>query len=77
MKYLKFIATLIVVIYIAYLSDTVYVVQFKPFVQQHEGLTRLLFTILFGVPRLTIGVMLGHNLDRINKFIWSDGNNNK
>lgn len=77
MKYLKFIATLIVVIYVAHLSDTIYVVQFKPFVQSHEGLTRLLFAVLFGVPRFIIGVMLGCNLDRINKFIWGDGNDNQ
>ena len=77
MKYLKFIATLIVLIYVAHLSDTIYVVQFKPFVQSHEGVTRFLFTLLFGVPRFIIGVMLGSNLNRINKFIWGDGNNNQ
>ncbi len=71
MKYIRIISTLILLVYIAHLSDTIYVEYFKPTLETMSGFSKAAYALFLFLPRFIIGVALGVNLVRISNFIWN------
>lgn len=70
MKYIRIISTLVVILYIAHLSDTIYMEYFKPVLEKMSGFSKIAYQIFLFPARFIIGFALGVNVIRISNFIW-------
>ncbi len=70
MKYIRIISTLVILVYVTHLSDTIYVEYFKPDLEKMQGFSKITYQTFLSLPRFIIGIALGSNLIRISNFIW-------
>ena len=71
MKYIRIISTLVILIYIVHLSDTIYTEYFKPVLEKMSGFSKIAYQIFLFHARFIMGVALGVNVVRISNFIWN------
>ncbi len=71
MKYLRVIATFLLILYAAYLSDRIYVMNLKPISNELTGIASVGYALLTWLPRFIFGLVMGINVGRLSNWIWN------